>query len=150
VNAPQVLGNEPDGGRSLLKPKKLRMVGVSIRLSLEYGLGKKSFPPQSNEAASVEVLRMQTPDSHCCYLSAAQRKKLTGPACTEALNEAEEDGTRERAEDNAGGVRVELGVRPSGELAWKPADFSRIGGWLGRQGAAMQTQSSMAVLGQKT
>jgi hypothetical protein len=27
------------------------------------------------------------------------------------MNEAEEDGTRERAEDNAGGVRVELGVR---------------------------------------
>jgi len=37
--------------------------------------------------------------------------KLTGPACTEAMSEAEEDGTRERAEDNAGGVRVELGVR---------------------------------------
>jgi hypothetical protein len=38
--------------------------------------------------------------------------KLTGPACTEALNEAEEDGTRERAKDNAGGVRVERPVRP--------------------------------------
>ena len=37
--------------------------------------------------------------------------KLSGPACTEAMNEAEEDGTRERTEDNAGGVRVELGVR---------------------------------------
>jgi hypothetical protein len=37
--------------------------------------------------------------------------KLTGPACTEALNEAEEAGTRERTEDSAGGVRVELGVR---------------------------------------
>ena len=37
--------------------------------------------------------------------------KLTGPACAEAMNEAEEDGTRERAEDNAGGVRVERRVR---------------------------------------
>ena len=37
--------------------------------------------------------------------------KLTGPACTEALNEAEEAERRERAEDNAGVVRVELGVR---------------------------------------
>jgi len=37
--------------------------------------------------------------------------KLTGPACTEALNEAEEDGTGEGAEDNAGGVRVEREVR---------------------------------------
>jgi hypothetical protein len=39
--------------------------------------------------------------------------KLTGPAGTEALNEAEEAGKRERAEDNAGGVRVELRVRRS-------------------------------------
>jgi hypothetical protein len=37
--------------------------------------------------------------------------KLTGHACTEALNGAEEDGTRERAQDNAGGVRVERRVR---------------------------------------
>ena len=38
--------------------------------------------------------------------------KLTGPVCTEALNEAEGAGRRERAEDSAGGVRVERGVRP--------------------------------------
>ena len=37
--------------------------------------------------------------------------ELTGPACTEALNGAEEDGTRERVEGNAGGVRVERRVR---------------------------------------
>ena len=37
--------------------------------------------------------------------------KLTGPACTEALNGAEEAKRRERAEDNAGGVRVERKVR---------------------------------------
>jgi hypothetical protein len=37
--------------------------------------------------------------------------ELTGPACTEALSEAEEAERRERAKDNAGGVRVELGVR---------------------------------------
>jgi len=37
--------------------------------------------------------------------------KLTGHACTEALNEAEEAGTRERTDDNAGGVRVERRVR---------------------------------------
>ena len=37
--------------------------------------------------------------------------KLTGPACTETLNEAEEAERRERAEHNAGGVRVELRVR---------------------------------------
>ena len=39
------------------------------------------------------------------------RKKPTGPACTEALNEAEEAERRERAEGNAGGVRVERRVR---------------------------------------
>ena len=37
--------------------------------------------------------------------------KLTGPACAEAMSEAEEARRRERAEDNAGGVRVELRVR---------------------------------------
>jgi hypothetical protein len=36
---------------------------------------------------------------------------LTGPACTEAMNEAEEAERRERAEDSAGGVRVERRVR---------------------------------------
>ena len=37
--------------------------------------------------------------------------KLTGPACTEAMSEAEEARRRERAEDSAGGVRVERRVR---------------------------------------
>jgi len=37
--------------------------------------------------------------------------KLTGPACTEVLSGAEEAERRERAEDNAGGVRVERRVR---------------------------------------
>jgi hypothetical protein len=39
--------------------------------------------------------------------------KLTGHACTEALSGAEEAGTRERTEGNAGEVRVELKVRQS-------------------------------------
>jgi hypothetical protein len=38
--------------------------------------------------------------------------KLTGPACTKALNGDEEAGRRERTGDNAGGVRVERRVRP--------------------------------------
>ena len=70
MNAPQVLGNETDGGRLLLKPTKLRTMDVSLRLSREYGLGKKTFTPQSNQSAGVEVLRMQAPDTHD-YLSAA-------------------------------------------------------------------------------
>ena len=37
--------------------------------------------------------------------------KLTGPACTEALSEAEEAEGRERTEGRAGGVRVERRVR---------------------------------------
>ena len=37
--------------------------------------------------------------------------KLTGPACTEALSEAEEAGRRERRKGKAGGVRVERRVR---------------------------------------
>jgi len=55
--------------------------------------------------------------------------KLTGPACTEALSGAEEARRRERAEDGAGGVRVELRVRPkrAGEyfsiILFAPAPF---------------------------
>ena len=37
--------------------------------------------------------------------------KLTGTACAEAMSGAEKGGTKERAEDNAGGVRVERRVR---------------------------------------
>ncbi len=72
VNTPQILGNETDGGTSLLKPKELRMMDISLRLSREYGLGKQAFTPQSNQPAGIEVLRMQTPDTHC-YLLAVQR-----------------------------------------------------------------------------
>ena len=39
--------------------------------------------------------------------------KLTGPACTETLNEAEKARTRKRKPDKAGGVRVERRVRPA-------------------------------------
>jgi len=58
VNGPQILRNEPDGLRSCTKTHKLRVVNISFRLSLKNGLGKKSFPPQGNESATVEVLRM--------------------------------------------------------------------------------------------
>jgi hypothetical protein len=75
VNDPQVLGNEGDGERLLPKPKKLRVMDVSRRLSLEYGLGKKSFPPQSHQPAGIEVLWMEAPDSHCCYVFSAQRSR---------------------------------------------------------------------------
>ena len=51
--------------------------------------------------------------------------KLTGPACTEALSGAEKAGTRERAEGNAGGVRVERKVRPSPKL-WRPESAPRL------------------------
>lgn len=40
--------------------------------------------------------------------------KQSGPACTEALSEAEEGGSGERAKGNAGGVRVEWRVRATG------------------------------------
>lgn len=63
MHASQVLGNEPDR-RVLPKAEKLRVMNVAIRLSAEHGLGKQSFPPQSNKSACVEVLRMQAPDSH--------------------------------------------------------------------------------------
>jgi hypothetical protein len=56
--------------------------------------------------------------------------KLTGPACTEALSGAEEARRRERAEDNAGGVRVERRVRATtdqvlGDAGLAQDDFTR-------------------------
>jgi hypothetical protein len=38
--------------------------------------------------------------------------KLTGHACTETMSGAEEARGKERAEGNAGGIRVERRVRP--------------------------------------
>ena len=43
--------------------------------------------------------------------------KLTGPAYAEAISGAEEAERRERAKGNAGGVRVELRVRPHQSLS---------------------------------
>ena len=50
--------------------------------------------------------------------------ELTGPACTEAMNEAEEARSLERAEGDEGGVRVERSVRP--ERTIHPNDFQSI------------------------
>ena len=53
--------------------------------------------------------------------------KLTGPACTEALSEAEKAEPRERAKGNAGGVRVEREVRHPTKL--KPTRAAEKPGW---------------------
>ena len=66
VYDPQILRDESDWKRLLPKPNKLWVVDISTRLSRKYGLRKKSFPPQSNQPASVKVFRMQAPNSHCC------------------------------------------------------------------------------------
>ena len=48
MDRPQVLSNGTDRRTLFPKPKKLRVMDVSARPSLEYGLRKKSFPPQSD------------------------------------------------------------------------------------------------------
>jgi len=68
VNNAQILGNGADGRRLPQKPNKLGVVHVSFRLSHENGLGEKTFAPQGNETSGIEVLRMQTPDTHGCRL----------------------------------------------------------------------------------
>jgi hypothetical protein len=60
--------------------------------------------------------------------------KLTGPACTEALSGAEEAGRRERAEGNAGGVRVERKVRPYADRWMNRAQEAGTLGGCGREG----------------
>ena len=65
--------------------------------------------------------------------------ELTGPACTEALNGAEEAGRRERAEDKAGGVRVERKVRHARKPELTRAhDTPGFGG----EGAGTENQST--------
>src|ERR1035437_10168758 len=52
--------------------------------------------------------------THCTWKTFVETRRnwtVTGPACTKALNEAEKAERRDRAGDNAGGVRVERGVR---------------------------------------
>jgi hypothetical protein len=63
--------------------------------------------------------------------------KLTGPACTEATNEAEEAKRRERAGDSAGGVRVEREVRHAMKL--EPTRVARAFGFGTRERAADRT-----------
>jgi len=57
--------------------------------------------------------------------------KLSGPACTEALNEAEIANTRKRTPGNAGGVRLEREVRQASMYEMSTAQirlFSRVKG----------------------
>src|SRR5262245_64790628 len=64
VNDSQILCHETDGRTVLPKADKLRVMNVTARFSPEYGLRKKSLPPQANQASGVEVLRMEAPDTH--------------------------------------------------------------------------------------
>jgi hypothetical protein len=55
--------------------------------------------------------------------------KLTSHACTEALSGAEEAGRGERAEDSAGGVRVEREVRPAEDITCHQPFPSKLKRW---------------------
>jgi hypothetical protein len=39
---------------------------VALCLAPEHGLREERFPPESNQALGVEILRMKTPDPHRC------------------------------------------------------------------------------------
>jgi hypothetical protein len=58
MNDTQILGDAADGRRLRPKPKQLRMMSVSLRPARQNGLRKQRFPPQGNEPASVEILRV--------------------------------------------------------------------------------------------
>ena len=67
----------------------------------------------SKQANGDEGIRVQGSETHGSPFETLEglTKEMTDPACAEALGGAEEGGRCERADDNAGGVRVELGVR---------------------------------------
>jgi len=58
MDASQVFGHQSHGGRLLQKSQKLWVMGISDRLASQYGLGEQTLPPQGNQSAGVEVLRM--------------------------------------------------------------------------------------------
>ena len=64
MNRAQILADATDRRRVRAKPKELRMMLVAPRLAPEHGLCEQRFPPESHESLSVEILRMQAPNSH--------------------------------------------------------------------------------------
>ena len=66
MNGAQVLSDRTDGRSLCAKPKKLRVMPVALRLAAEHGLREKRFAPQGHQSSSVEVLRMQAPETHPC------------------------------------------------------------------------------------
>jgi len=66
MNAAQILTDATNRRRVRAKPKELRVMLVAPRSASEHGLREKRFPPESNQALGVEILRMKTPDPHRC------------------------------------------------------------------------------------
>ena len=72
VNGAQELGNEPCGLRLLPKPEELRMADIPGRFAPQHRLGEERFPPQGNQPPGIEMLRMETPESHPTTIAIAQ------------------------------------------------------------------------------
>ena len=66
MNAAQILTDAANRRRVRAKPKQLRVMLVALCLAPEHGLREERFPPESNQALGVEILRMKTPDPHRC------------------------------------------------------------------------------------
>ena len=82
VHGSQVLRYGPHGRRPVEKPRKLGVVAVAARSAPQHGLRQQSLPPKRHEPARVEVLRVQTPDSHAVSRNAHQRTDLISVACS--------------------------------------------------------------------
>lgn len=65
--AAQVLGDCAARRRQVEKACELRMVPVATGSAAQHGLREQRFPPQRDQAAGIEILRMQAPKTQVAY-----------------------------------------------------------------------------------
>ena len=59
MDTTKVVGNRAKGGRPSAEPFQLGVMPVADCVAPQYRLRKKGLAPESNEPASIEILRMQ-------------------------------------------------------------------------------------------
>ncbi len=60
----EVGGNQSEWFSVLPKPRQLRMTCVSSRLAGDDFLSEQTLPPQGDQSLGVEILRVNSPETH--------------------------------------------------------------------------------------
>jgi hypothetical protein len=72
ANSTKIFRNCRHGRLRLAKANQLRVMPVTPGCSSQDGLRKQTFAPDSHEAGSIQVFRVQAPDSHAGKISFAR------------------------------------------------------------------------------